>query len=99
MRKIAMPVEKTAIQELTGDQLDTLVRFGKSDEFNLIVQLAESEKYKRYKSDFLIAKSTEEINFFRGINIGIDFILDSVQRAKEELKARGGEVDNEDDLK
>ena len=94
-----MPVEKTAIQELTGDQLDTLVRFGKSDEFNLLVQLAESEKYKRYKSDFLIAKSTEEINFFRGINIGIDFILDSVQRAKEELKARGAEVDNEDDLK
>ena len=94
-----MPVEKTAIQELTGDQLDMLVAFGKGGEFELLKELSEKEKYKRYKSDFLMAKNTDEMNFYRGVHFGIDFIIDSVQRAKEELKARGAEVDNEDDLK
>ena len=94
-----MPVEKTAIQELTGDQLDMLVAFSKGGEYELLKELAEKEKYKRYKSDFLMAKDTEEMNFYRGVYFGIDFIIDAVQRAKEELKAREAEVDNEEDLK
>lgn len=94
-----MPVEKTAIQELTGDQLDMLVKFGKSKEFGLLNKLAEEEKYKRYKRDFLTAQNVEDIALQRGISIGIDYIMDSVQRAKEEIKARGANIDNEDDLK
>lgn len=96
-----IPIEKTAIQELSGEQLELLSAFSKTDEFTLLKELAESEKYKRYKMDFLAAKSVEEINFFKGINVGIDFIIDSVQRAKEELKSRGVEedVDNEEELK
>lgn len=94
-----MPVEKTAIQELSGDQLDMLVKFGKSKEFDLLNELAEQEKYKRYKRDFLTAQNVEDIALQRGISIGIDYIMDSVERAKEEIKARGANIDNEDDLK
>ena len=94
-----MPVARTAIQELSGDQLDTLVKFGKSKEFELLQALAEDEKYKRYKTDFLIAKNTEDIALIKGISVGIDYIMDSVERAREEIKARGADIDNEDDLK
>ena len=93
-----MPVAKRAIQELTGDQLTDLVKFGKTKNFSILRELAEKEKYQRYQSEFLVANSVEQINFLRGINVGIDFIMDSVERAKEELKSRGDkdEVDNDD---
>ena len=99
MRTIKMPVEKTAIQELSGDSLEMLVKFGKSDEFEVFKRLTEREKYLRYKEDILNASSVENINLFKGINIGMDYILDSVNRAKEELQARGAHIDNEDDIK
>ena len=99
MRTIKMPVAKTAIQELTGDQLEELVAFGKGETYKLISFLSEREKYLRYKEDILNASSVENINLFKGINIGMDYILDSVNRAKEELLARGAEVDNEDEIK
>lgn len=93
-----IPVAKKAIQELTGDQLDVLVKFGKSGTFTLLKGLADREKYLRYQNDFLTANSLESINLLKGINIGIDYILDSVDRAKEEIKNRGAkdEVDNEE---
>lgn len=84
-----MPVAKKAIQELSGDQLDAIVKFGKSKEFQILKLLSDREKYLRYQSDFLNANSIEDINFYKGINVGIDYILDVVNRAKEELKNRG----------
>jgi hypothetical protein len=101
MKKVQMPVAKRAIQQLTGDQLETLVKFGKSDEFKILEELADKEKYLRYQTDFLTANSLEGVNFLRGINVGIDFIVDSVNRAKEELKNRGvkDEFDNDSELK
>jgi hypothetical protein len=89
MKKIQMPVAKKAIQELSGDQLDAIVKFGKSKEFQILKLLSDREKYLRYQSDFLNANSIEDINFYKGINVGIDYILDVVNRAKEELKNRG----------
>jgi hypothetical protein len=44
----------------------------------------------------------KQAHFLRGVSIGIDFILDSVNRAKEELRNRGAsedEIDNEDEIK
>jgi hypothetical protein len=104
MRKIQMPVEKTAIQELTGDELETLSKFAKSKEYKLFMRLADREKYKRYQRDFMVAEDIDlkQAHFLRGVSIGIDFILDSVNRAKEELKNRGvseDEIDNEDEIK
>jgi hypothetical protein len=99
MRTIKMPVEKTAIQELSGDDLEVLVKFGKGSEFEIFKRLTEREKYLRYRQDILNANSVENINLFKGINIGMDYILDSVNRAKEELKARGAQVDNDDEIK
>ena len=101
MKKIQMPVAKKAIQELTGDQLTMLVKFGKSKEYELLKNLSEREKYLRYQTDFLIASTIEEVNLIRGINIGIDYVLDAIERAKEELKNRGDkdEVDNDEELK
>ena len=91
-----MPVTKTAIQELSGDQLEELVAFGKGETYRLLSMLSEREKYLRYKEDILGASSVETISFLKGVNIGIDYILDSVNRAKEELKNRKVEVDTED---
>ena len=96
MRKITMPIAKTAIQELNGDQLEELVAFGKGETYKLLQALSEREKYLRYKEDILGANSVETINFLKGVNLGIDYILDSVNRAKEELKRRNVKVDSED---
>lgn len=92
-----MPIAKKAIQELTGDQLESLVKFGKSEVFTLLVNLADREKYLNYSAGILGAVSMDIVNELRGYNKGIDYILDSVERAKEELKNRGAkeEVDNE----
>lgn len=94
MRKIVMPVAKTAIQELSGDQLEELVAFGKGETYKLISFLAEREKFLRYKEDILGANSLETVHFLKGVNLGIDYILDSVNRAREELKTRGAKVDS-----
>jgi len=91
-----MPVAKSAIQELSGDQLEVLVEFSKSEEFEILKELADKEKYKRYQMEFLTVSDMEEVSFLRGLNVGIDFILDSANRAKEELKARGAQVDSEE---
>lgn len=99
MRKVTMPVSKTAIQELSGEQLEELVAFGKGETYKLLQALSDREKYLRYREDILNASSVENINLFKGINIGIDYILDSVNRAKEELRARGAQVDNDDEIK
>ena len=96
MRKITMPIAKTAIQELSGDQLEELVAFGKGETYKLLQALSEREKFLRYKEDILGANNIETINFLKGINVGIDYILDSVNRAKEELKRRNVKVDSED---
>ena len=94
-----MPVDKTAIQELSGEELDMLINFGKSELFEVYKKLSDREKYLRYKDDILNAQSMEGVSFFKGINIGIDYILDTVNRAKEELRARGAQVDNDDEIK
>lgn len=91
-----MPIAKTAIQELNGDQLEELVAFGKGETYKLLSMLSEREKYLRYKEDILGANSVETINFLKGVNLGIDYILDSVNRAKEELERRNAKVDSED---
>lgn len=91
-----MPVPKTAIQELSGEQLEMLVSFGKSDEFQLVSKVVEAEKFKRYQTDFLIAKNTEDIALIRGINVGMDYVIDMVSRAREELLARGAKEDQID---
>ena len=93
-----MPVAKKAIQELSGDQLTLLAKFAKSKEYKILQDLSDREKYLRYQTDFLQAHSLEDINFIRGINVGIDYIIDVVNRAKEELKSRGDkeEFDNEE---
>ena len=40
-----MPIAKTAIQELNGDQLEELVAFGKGETYKLLQALSEREKY------------------------------------------------------
>lgn len=91
-----MPVLKTAIQELSGEELEKLIIFGKTEAYSILLRLADKEKYKRYERDFLSAQSMDEISMLRGVNIGIDFIMDSVSRAKEELKARGVDIDTQE---
>ena len=95
-----MPVAKTAIQELSGEELEILSLFAKSKEYDLLLKLADREKYKRYQRDFLVSEDIDlkQAYFLRGLSIGIDFIMDSTVRAKEELKNRGAkdsEIDTE----
>jgi hypothetical protein len=44
----------------------------------------------------LNANTVEEMNFQKGFSLGIDYVVDTVQRAKEELKTRGDKVDSEE---
>ena len=102
-----MGLKKVPIQELTGDQLDVLVLFEKTEAFAILKELAEKEKYHRYQEEFLNAPNMESVSYLRGINTGIDFIMDRVEVAKEELLNRGDkseetesdEVDKGDKLK
>ena len=92
-----MPVEKIDVQKLSGDELVVLKKFAKTDAFKTLQKLAEESKTRRAFSA-LQAEDIKDLSMLGGINVGVDFIMDAVQRAKEELKNRG-DVDSEDNLK
>jgi hypothetical protein len=96
MKVKTIKVDKKPIEELTGAQLEQLKAFEKSKDYKLLKELADMEKYYRYRSDFLNANTVEEMNFQKGFSLGIDYVVDTVQRAKEELKTRGDKVDSEE---
>ena len=98
MKTKLVPVAKKAIQELSEEELRILSKFSDSKEYELFRKLSEREKYLRYQNDFLTVDSVEQINFLRGVNVGIDYIIDSVNRAKEELEVLA-KVDKGDQLK
>lgn len=94
-----MPIEKTAIQELSGEELEMLKEFGKSKEYKILEQLAEREKYLRYQHDLILMSTNEgSVDWVKGVIWGISYMMDCVGRAKVELKARGDkdeDIDNE----
>lgn len=94
MKTKIMPVAKTAIQELSGDQLEMLKAFGKSDEYKILEQLTEREKYLRYQHDLILMGDGGSVDWVKGVIWGMSYMMDCVNRAKTELKSRGSEVDN-----
>jgi hypothetical protein len=90
-------IEKIDVQKLTGDELIRIKKFGKSKEFEILKKIAEEAKIRR-AFEALKMRDVDMIATFDGINIGVDFILDSIERAKEELKNRG-DIDIDKDSK
>jgi hypothetical protein len=97
MKIKTMSVEKIDVQKLSGDQLTVLKQFEKSDAFKILEELAEESKTRRAFAA-LQAEDIKDLSMLGGINVGVDFIVDAVQRAKEELKSRG-DVDSEEEIK
>jgi hypothetical protein len=97
MKIKTMSVEKIDVQKLSGDQLTVLKQFEKSDVFKILEELAEESKTRRAFAA-LQAEDIKDLSMLGGINVGVDFIVDAVQRAKEELKSRG-DVDSEEEIK
>jgi len=95
MKYKTVPLEKNDVAKLDGDQLEELVAFGKTPAFGILNILAQEAKTKR-AFEALEVSNTEDLMLKRGINVGTDFILDAVNRAKEELKSRGAQVDTEE---
>lgn len=84
------------VSELNEEQLTSLKKFEKDPVFSILMHLATKAKTRR-AFEALEADDIEQISLKKGINIGTDFIMDSVNRAKEELKRRSGEdIDSEE---
>ena len=91
-----MPTEKSPIQQLSGEELEKLSKFKDSDVYEILKKLVEYEKYTIFRENFYAASEMEEVYVLRGRNRGLDFLMSSVHEAREELKARGAQVDSEE---
>jgi len=98
MKIKTVDILKIDVKKLSGEDLELLQKFGKSREFEMLNELA-SEAMTRRAFEALEAKSLEEIGILNGYNVGVRFVLDTVKRAVEELKDRGVDIDNEEDIK
>ena len=84
------PIEKIDVASLSGDDLTLLKDFGKSKEFKLLGGIAVEAKTRR-AFEALETVDMNAISILKGVNIGLDFMLDTVNRAKQELENRGDE--------
>ena len=95
MKIKTVSIDKIDVQNLTGSQLELLSKFEKSKEYEIFAQIAQEAKTRR-AFEGLGVSEIKELAVLSGMNIGIDFMMDTVRRAKEELKARGAQVDSEE---
>ena len=94
-----MPVAKKDVEKLTGDELTSLVGFAKSAEYKILERLAQESKTRR-AFEGLYVSEIKDLAILNGMNLGTDFIMDAVNRAREELKRRGDNtIDNDEDIK
>jgi len=98
MKTKLMPVEKKDVELLSGDELVLLKGFGKTPEFEVLKKIAENSKVRR-AFDALNATDISQLATLNGVNIGVDFMIDAIDRAREELSSRGDDVDSKEDLK
>jgi hypothetical protein len=88
MKYKTVPIQKTDVKNLSGDELEVLRDFGKAEAFVVLQKLATESKTRR-AFQALESRDVDVIASLEGMNIGVDFVLDAVERAKEELKDRG----------
>lgn len=93
-------IEKIDVQKLSGNELELLKKFKTSEEFKILNRIGDEAKTRR-AFEALEMTDPLQVATFRGINIGIDFLLDTIERAKEELSRRGAkeDIDSEEELK
>jgi len=82
------PIEKIDVASLSGDDLTLLKDFGKSKEFKILEGIAKEAKTRR-AFEALETSDINVLSVLKGMNIGLDFMLDTVKRAEQELKDRG----------
>ena len=95
MKIKTIQLAKTDVSKLDGDDLVLLSKFKKSKEFSLLESLSNDAK-SEWAKDFVLGGNEDDLTLVRGMTRGVDFILDSVNRAREELKSRGDKVDRGD---
>lgn len=85
-------IKKQDVEKLSQDNLMSLAEWGRSDIYKLLKKVGEEgitrravEAMHNVYSDFAGAVEHGRLS---GIKLGIDFILDAPQRAREELKGR-----------
>lgn len=89
-----VPMAKKDVEKLSDDQLSVLIEWGESDGFSLAQNLCDDFITRRTKSEMeqIEGSPFEEIGkrmaALAQVKIGIDFFLDAVQRAREEVKDR-----------
>ena len=94
MKVKIVPMSKKDVEKLSDEQLSILVEWGNTEGFQLAQKLAEEFVDRRTKNEMEMFEGSpfEEIGrrmaAIGQVKIGLDFYLDSVQRAKEEIKER-----------
>lgn len=93
-------IEKIDVQKLSGDELELLKKFKNSKEFEILKKIA-IEAQTRRAFEALEAEDIRIIEFLKGINVGLAFMIDAMERATKELVRRGAEedIDSEEELK
>jgi len=104
MKNKTVSVKKIDVQNLSNEQLALLIDLKSNPVYKVLETLAQDYKVRR-AFESLESNNLDEIRVLSGANIGVGFIMDSVERAKEELNDRGSneiieeKVDNEEIIK
>lgn len=85
-------IEKQDVEKLTAEELHLLMEFKRSDVYKILKKVGEESIIRRaleaMQSTYTDFVGAVEHGKLAGMKVGIDFILDAPQRAKEELKRK-----------
>lgn len=87
MKIKTFPIEKKDVEKLSDETLLEFVSFKTSDLYKALRQISEGYKV-RLGQQALKATDISQLQLLSGTAIGVDFILDTVIRAEEELTSR-----------
>jgi len=87
MKAKVYPVTKRDVSKLNDASLEELAAFRHTEAFKILARLAEDAKVAR-AMDALQSDNPSEQFIYRGLNLGVDFIMDAAHRAAEILKEK-----------
>ena len=80
-------VAKKDVEKLSNQALRELIEFKSSDLYKIFKEVAEQAKVRRGQ-EALIVRDISDLRELGGITMGVEFIMDTVKRAGEELEDR-----------
>jgi len=87
MKIKTFPITKKDVEKLSDETLLELIKFRGSDLIKVFRQIGEEYK-TRLGKEALKVTEISQLQLLNGITLGVDFILDTVSRAEEELTSR-----------